>query len=177
MGLDFCHFPLGIRIFLIFFFDIILYLPGRLVHVCILCFLPPLQQWAVASCEVAVKSCLPWCFRIFDFAMFSSFGDKKGNVEGPTVVYPRSLRNCVGDDSKYPGEGDYHEGSTAEVAVCVRLTNSTKAPNTNLQNLFWSHNILSMWVTMSWRQAVGKGTADRTPSFICRITIGSVSTS
>ena len=125
-------------------------------------------QWNRASHDVSE-------FLILQYFLF--LRQKRENVDGPTVVYPWGLRNCVGDDSKYPGQGDYHEGSTAEVAVCVRLTNSTKAPNTNLQNLFWSHNILSMWVTMSWRQAVRKGTAERTPSFICRITIGSVSTS
>ena len=67
-------------IVVIFFFDIVLYLPDRLVHVCILCFFPPLQQWAVVSCEVAVKPCLRWCFWISDFAIFSSFGDKKGKM-------------------------------------------------------------------------------------------------
>ena len=49
------------------------------------------------------------------------------------MVYPWGLGNCVGDDGKYPGQGDHQEGSAAEVAVCVRLTNSTKAPNTNLR--------------------------------------------
>ena len=74
-------------IFLIFFFDIILYLPGRLVHVCVLCFFPPLQQ-AVASCEVAVKPCLPWCFRMFDFAIFSSLGEKGKMLMDPPWCIP-----------------------------------------------------------------------------------------
>ena len=92
-------------------------------------------QWNRASHDVSE-------FLILQYFFF--LRQKRENVDGPTVVYPWGLRNCIGDDSKYPGQGDYHEGSTAEVAVCVRLTNSTKAPNTNLQSLFWSHNMLSM---------------------------------
>ena len=139
MGFDFCHFP-NFSHFLLWYHFVFARSPRPRLY-----FVFFVATSAMGSRQLwsGSETVPPMMFPNLQYFFF--LRQKRENVDGPTVVYPWGLRNCIGDDSKYPGQGDYHEGSTTEVAVCVRLTNSTKAPNTNLRHkFFWSHNMLSM---------------------------------